>query len=67
MVVLTASGTKLNAAINYLLKEKKVSVGGTSAGCAILSGIYYSGENGVAAGGKWYWWWLIKENYLRKR
>lgn len=41
-------GTKLNAAINYLLNEKKVPVGGTSAGCAILTGLYYSGENGSA-------------------
>ncbi|KAA2240729.1 cyanophycinase [Chitinophaga agrisoli] len=41
-------GTKTNAAINYLLREKKVPVGGTSAGCAILSGMYYSGEGGSA-------------------
>ncbi|MFT3748499.1 MAG: cyanophycinase [Agriterribacter sp.] len=41
-------GTKLNEAINYLLNEKKVPVGGTSAGCAILTGLYYSGENGSA-------------------
>lgn len=41
-------GTKLNAAIDYLLNEKKVPVGGTSAGCAILTGLYYSGENGSA-------------------
>lgn len=41
-------GTKLNAAIDYLLHEKKVPVGGTSAGCAILTGLYYSGENGSA-------------------
>ncbi|MCC6288023.1 MAG: cyanophycinase [Chitinophagaceae bacterium] len=40
--------TKLNAAINYLMNEKKVPVGGTSAGCAILTGLYYSGENGSA-------------------
>ena len=40
--------TKTAAALNYLLNEKKVPVGGTSAGCAILSGIYYSGENGSA-------------------
>nr|MDQ6890018.1 Type 1 glutamine amidotransferase-like domain-containing protein [Bacteroidota bacterium] len=39
-------GTKTQAAINYLLNVKKVPVGGTSAGCAILSGIYYSGEEG---------------------
>ena len=39
-------GTKTEQAINYLLKEKKAPVGGTSAGCAILGGFYYSGENG---------------------
>lgn len=41
-------GTKTQDAINYLLNEKKAPVGGTSAGCAILSGFYYSGENGSA-------------------
>ncbi|MBC9932657.1 cyanophycinase [Chitinophaga qingshengii] len=41
-------GTKTGDAINYLLTEKKVPVGGTSAGCAILSGLYYSGEGGSA-------------------
>lgn len=40
--------TKLSKAIDYLLLEKKVPVGGTSAGCAILTGLYYSGENGSA-------------------
>ncbi|NSL90375.1 cyanophycinase [Chitinophaga sp. Mgbs1] len=44
-------GTKTNAAINYLLREKKVPVGGTSAGCAILSGMYYSGEGSSAVSG----------------
>jgi cyanophycinase len=39
-------GTKTEKAINYLLTEKKAPVGGTSAGCAILGGFYYSGENG---------------------
>jgi len=39
-------GTKTNDAINYLLNNKKAPVGGTSAGCAVLSGFYYSGENG---------------------
>ncbi|NTS42432.1 cyanophycinase [Flavisolibacter sp. BT320] len=39
-------GTKTEAAINYLLNEKKAPVGGTSAGCAIMGGLYYSGENG---------------------
>ncbi len=40
--------TKTSEAINYLLNEKKVPVGGTSAGCAVLSGFYYSGESGSA-------------------
>jgi cyanophycinase-like exopeptidase len=39
-------GTKTQDAVNYLLNEKKAPVGGTSAGCAILSGFYYSGEKG---------------------
>ena len=37
-------GTKVMAAINYLLTDKKVPVGGTSAGAAILGNYYYSGE-----------------------
>ncbi|RPD40873.1 cyanophycinase [Chitinophaga barathri] len=41
-------GTKTAEAINYLLNEKKVPVGGTSAGCAVLTGMYYSGETGSA-------------------
>jgi beta-aspartyl-peptidase (threonine type) len=40
--------TKTSDAINYLLNKKKVPVGGTSAGCAVLSGFYYSGEVGSA-------------------
>ncbi|WP_295769352.1 cyanophycinase [uncultured Mucilaginibacter sp.] len=39
-------GTKTEKAINYLLNERKAPVGGTSAGCAILGELYYSGENG---------------------
>jgi cyanophycinase-like exopeptidase len=38
-------GTKTMDAINYLLNVKHVPVGGTSAGCAIMGGFYYSGEN----------------------
>ena len=38
-------GTKTMDAINYLLNVKHAPVGGTSAGCAIMGGIYYSGEN----------------------
>lgn len=41
-------GTKTNEAINHLLQIKKVPVGGTSAGCAILGSIYYSGEGSSA-------------------
>lgn len=41
-------GTQTADAVNYLLNKKKVPVGGTSAGCAILSGLYYSGEGGSA-------------------
>lgn len=39
-------GTKVMSAINYLLKEKKVPVGGTSAGAAVLGNYYFSGERG---------------------
>lgn len=39
-------GTKTEEAINYLLNVKKAPVGGTSAGCAIMGKLYYSGENG---------------------
>lgn len=39
-------GTKTETALNYLLTQKKAPLGGTSAGCAILGGLYYSGENG---------------------
>jgi cyanophycinase len=38
--------TKVNDALNYLLNVRKAPVGGTSAGCAILSGFYFSGEKG---------------------
>ncbi len=41
-------GTKTQAALNWAMNTKKVPIGGTSAGCAILSGIYYSGEKGSA-------------------
>lgn len=39
-------GTETEDALNYLLNEKKIPVGGTSAGAAILGKLYYSGENG---------------------
>ena len=35
-------------AINYLINTKKVTVGGTSAGLAIMGGIYYSAQTGVS-------------------
>ncbi len=39
-------GTKTEQALNFLLNIKKAPLGGTSAGCAILGNLYYSGENG---------------------
>lgn len=39
-------GTKVMDAINYLLQEKKVPVGGTSAGAAIFGNYYYAAEKG---------------------
>lgn len=38
--------TKVSAAIQYLMDEKKAPVGGTSAGCAIMGSIYFSGDEG---------------------
>jgi cyanophycinase len=38
--------TKVMQAINYLLSEKKVPVGGTSAGAAILGNYYFGAERG---------------------
>ncbi len=38
--------TKLNAAINELIVQKKVPVGGTSAGLAVLGMYYFDAENG---------------------
>lgn len=40
-------GTKVMAAINYLITEKKVPVGGTSAGAAIFGNYYFSAERGT--------------------
>lgn len=40
--------TKVHEAIKYLLDTKKATIGGTSAGMAILSEFSYSGENGSA-------------------
>lgn len=39
-------GTKVMEAINYLLLNKKVPVGGTSAGAAILGNYYFAAING---------------------
>ena len=39
--------TPIEDAINYLINVKGVPVGGTSAGMAILSGVYFSAENGT--------------------
>ncbi|PUZ29465.1 cyanophycinase [Chitinophaga parva] len=36
--------TKTSDAIDYLMRVKHVPVGGTSAGCASLSGFFYSGD-----------------------
>ena len=40
-------GTPLAEAINFLINEKKVTVGGTSAGCAILGRHYFAALNGT--------------------
>lgn len=39
--------TPVENAINYLLTTKNVTVGGTSAGCAILGGTYFSASKGT--------------------
>jgi cyanophycinase len=39
-------GTPLNDAINYLINKKKVPVGGTSAGLAILGEYFFDAKNG---------------------
>lgn len=38
--------TLVHDAVNYLINTKKVPVGGTSAGCAILGSSYFSAESG---------------------
>jgi cyanophycinase-like exopeptidase len=40
-------GTLVNDAINYLINTKKVPVGGTSAGCMVLSHICFDAQNGT--------------------
>ena len=39
--------TATEDAINYLINTKKVTIGGTSAGLAILGNIYFSAQNGT--------------------
>lgn len=40
------NGTKVEDALQYLADEKKVPIGGLSAGCHSLGGLFYSAENG---------------------
>lgn len=40
--------SEVSKAIQYLIEVKKVPVGGTSAGCAVLSGIIFDAKNGSA-------------------
>ncbi|SNS01305.1 cyanophycinase [Belliella buryatensis] len=39
-------GTKVEEALQYLIQEKQIPIGGTSAGCAIMGEYVYTGENG---------------------
>lgn len=39
--------TPMEDAFNVLINDKKITVGGTSAGCAILGQAYFSAENGT--------------------
>ena len=39
--------TKLEDALNYLINTKKVVVGGTSAGCGVLGGVYFAALSGT--------------------
>lgn len=39
-------GTKVEEALQYLIYQKKIPIGGTSAGCAIMGEFVYTGENG---------------------
>ncbi len=39
--------TKVEDAVNYLVNDKHVPVGGTSAGCAILGNVYFSAQYGT--------------------
>lgn len=46
------TNSEVSSAIEYLLKEKKVPVGGTSAGCAILSDIIFDAREGTVTAGE---------------
>ncbi|WP_373494718.1 cyanophycinase [Aquiflexum sp.] len=39
-------GSKVEEAIQYLIHEKQIPIGGTSAGCAIMGEFVYTGERG---------------------
>lgn len=43
-------GSKVEEAIQYLIHEKKIPIGGTSAGCAIMGEFVYTGEKGSVTG-----------------
>ncbi|GCC52946.1 hypothetical protein SanaruYs_31870 [Chryseotalea sanaruensis] len=46
------SGTEVSAAIQYLVEEKKIPIGGTSAGCAVLSEYVFDAKEGSALSDK---------------
>lgn len=54
-------GTKANEAINYLVNTKKVTIGGTSAGCAILGNICFDARNGTVTSQQ-----VLNDPYNRK-
>jgi cyanophycinase len=39
--------TPMEDAFNVLINEKQITIGGTSAGCAIMGQAYFSAENGT--------------------
>jgi cyanophycinase len=43
-------GSKVEEAIQYLIHEKKIPIGGTSAGCAVMGEFVYTGEKGSVTG-----------------
>lgn len=43
-------GSKVEEAIQYLIHEKKIPIGGTSAGCAVMGQFVYTGEKGSVTG-----------------